>query len=193
MLAEHIRITHLREMASHAESIKTEISVSAMPRVAELFHPEANADKQRLTLDIGFKQSSGVDPGFPEIDGVLDVALELTCQRCLGLLHWPSQLKFKLIVVGNEADTQRLVEPCDSVVAGEVGIRLLTVVEDEILGSLPLAPMHSDADECTRNETLAVAESLAAEESTVEPEINRPFERLAELLNQTSAKKTILK
>jgi hypothetical protein len=53
--------------------------------------------------------------------------------------------------------------------------------------------MHSDADECTRNETLAVAESLAAEESTVEPEINRPFERLAELLNQTSAKKTILK
>lgn len=188
MLAEHIGIPHLREMVSHGESIKTKISVSALPRVAELFHPEANADKQRLTLDIGFKQSSGVDPGFPEIDGVLDVALELTCQRCLGLLYWPSQLRFKLIVVGNEAATERLVAPCDSVVAGEDGIRLLTVVEDEILGSLPLAPMHSDADECTRNETLAVAESLAAAEITVEPEINRPFESLAELLNQTSVK-----
>ena len=188
MLAEHIGIPHLREMASHGESIKTEISVSAMPRVAELFHPEANADKQRLTLDIGFKQSSGVDPGFPEIDGVLDVALELTCQRCLGLLYWPSQLRFKLIVVANEADTERLLEPCDSLVAGADGIRLLTVVEDEILGSLPLAPMHSDADECTRNETLAVAESLAAAEITVEPEINRPFESLAELLKQASAK-----
>jgi uncharacterized protein len=184
MLADHIGIPHLRELASKEESLKTAVSAFDMPRLAELLHPDAEANDQRLTLDIGFQRSSGVDPGFPEIGGSLDVALGLTCQRCLGLLSWSGKLPLRLVVVESETAADQLAEPYDSVVVDEQGISLLGIVEDEILSSLPLAPMHRDKAECEHNGKQEITDSEPADEKE---ETNRPFSNLADLLKDPSA------
>ncbi len=184
MLADHIGIAHLRDMASREESIKTAVSAFDMPRLAELLHPDADENNQRMTLDVDIRRSSGAESGFPQITGTLDVGLELICQRCLGSLSWPETLKFRLVVVESESDTEELAEPFDSIIVGEHGISLLAVLEDEVLSSLPLAPMHRDPAECARNETAAEVAKIATEGDAKTAEVNRPFANLAEMLNE---------
>ena len=183
MLADHIGIPHLRELASKEESLKTVVSALDMPRLAGLLHPDADAENQRLALNLGFQRSTGVDPGLPEIHGQLEMALELTCQRCLGVLSWTKTLEVKLVVVANEADSDTLAEPYDCVVANEHGISMLAIAEDEVLSSLPLAPMHADSTLCAEN---GVSLEMNMESDEVAEEHNRPFENLADMLKQAA-------
>jgi uncharacterized protein len=187
MLADHIGIPHLRELASKEESLKTAISAFDMPRLAELLHSDAEADNQRLMLDIRFQRSSGVDPGYPEISGSLDVVLDLTCQRCLGLLPWVDQVSLKLVVVESDAAADQLAEPYDSVLVDGQGICLLEVAEDELLSSLPLAPMHANASECEHDGKDDVTNIILSDD---DEETNMPFSDLADLLKGSSDENT---
>ena len=184
MLADHIGIPRLRELASKNESLQTAVSALDLPRVAELIHPDAVAGDQQISLDISFQKSSGVDPGYPAIGGNIHVALELICQRCLGGLKWNVELPVKLVVVESEAAADELAEPFDSIVADEQGISLLQIVEDETLSSLPLAPMHSDAKICER-EGVQLITDTEPEES--EDDTNRPFADLKDMLKGSSS------
>jgi uncharacterized protein len=186
MLADHIGIPHLRELASKNESLQTAVSALDLPRVAELIHPDAAADDQQLSLDIRFQNSSGVDPGYPEIGGNLHVALDLICQRCLGDLRWDAELPLQLVVVDSEAAADELAEPFDSVVADEHGISLLTIVEDELLSSLPLAPMHIDVKICEREGVRWITETETEPDESGE-DSNRPFADLKDLLKGSSS------
>ncbi len=97
------------------------------------------------------------------------------------------QLDFHLIVVESEGDTEKVIEPFDVVVAGEHGIKLIEVIEDELLGSLPIAPMHEDAKEC---DPAASQHLMADPEHPEETELNKPFADLADLMKGADAANT---
>lgn len=184
MLADHIGIPQLREMASRSEQVSGEIGPKDLSRLSSLLY--SDADHQRIDVQLSFHRGP---QGFPEIAGKASGSIELRCQRCLGALDWPVELNFQLVVVESESDIDEIARPFDAVVAGEHGIDLAKLVEDELLGSLPLAPMHENFDGCRApvfSEFCDVDVKQAdADETSVldsEAETHRPFAGLAAMM-----------
>jgi len=71
----------------------------------------------------------------------------LTCQRCLGNMPYTVGLERTLYLARNEAELERLdaLPGSDAIQAGE-RLSLVELVEDEVLLSLPLAPMHAEGE-----------------------------------------------
>jgi len=81
----------------------------------------------------------------------LDVSISgevgLTCQRCLGSMPYVVEVERTLYLARNEAELERLdaLPDSDAIQAGE-RLSLVELVEDEVLLSLPLAPMHAEGE-----------------------------------------------
>ena len=71
----------------------------------------------------------------------------LTCQRCLGSMPYTVEVERTLYLARNEAELERLdaLPDSDAIQAGET-LSLVELVEDEVLLSLPLAPMHAEGE-----------------------------------------------
>jgi uncharacterized metal-binding protein YceD (DUF177 family) len=197
MLADHIGIPQLRDLASRSEQVSNSIRVHDMPRLAGLLHPDIESADKEINARIEFlggKQGAskgnaqGNSPGFPEISGHLKGSLNIFCQRCLGPLAWSVDIKFRLTVIASTADFDEVAEPFDALVAGEHGIRLIEIIEDELIGSLPLAPMHKDIADCeTAIGVEFIDNDIESSLSASDSDTNRPFEDLAALLNAGNA------
>ena len=108
MLADHIGVSQLRDLAGRSEHYAESIPVGGMDRLAGLLHPDAALKDRQLGLRIEFL---GGMQGFPELSGHIEGSLNIVCQRCLGSLEWPVDLDFRLVVIGSEADFDEVVEP----------------------------------------------------------------------------------
>lgn len=71
----------------------------------------------------------------------------LTCQRCLGDMPYTVSVERTLYLARNEDELERLdaLPDSDAIQAGET-LGLVALVEDEVLLSLPLAPMHAPGE-----------------------------------------------
>lgn len=191
MLADHIGIPKLRDLASKSERLLVDVRLSELPRLAGLLYPDCEASDQQISLRFDFRFGA---QGFPEISGFASGFIQLRCQRCLGLLRWPVDLAFSLAVAQSEAEMAKSSEPFDTVLASDGGISLLELTEDELLASLPLAPMHENLASCAIKDLLEkgagnsidrleVGEAEAAS-ATPADDIRRPFAGLSLLLKQ---------
>jgi uncharacterized protein len=190
MLADHIGVPQLRDLASRSEQIVDKVDVRDMSRVARLLHsaqasgPEDSTARLTdspdgiLDVEIAFHAGTGGTEGYPEIIFSLSGTLGICCQRCLGLLNRPLELDFRLVIVESGTDLDEIAETIDVVAAGEHGIELLKLIEDEILASLPFAPVHSGTDECTLETELLAVES----QDDTAADVNRPFAGLDSLV-----------
>jgi uncharacterized protein len=184
MLVDHIGIPQIRDMAKRSEAITDNVRLNDLPRLKEMLYSDENTAEPRIDVRIRFR--SGVQ-GFPEISGNVSGLLRLRCQRCLGALDWPLNLDFQLAVVESDADIEEVAEPFDTLVAGEHGIALAEVVEDEVLSSLPLAPVHEKIADCHDAELLETKivyeqDGFAADTGQAVAKTNHPFAGLANML-----------
>lgn len=86
------------------------------------------------------------DEGRPALALTLEGALPLTCQRCLGVFAWPLQQQTQVLVARNDAEMAALDEVTDDeVILGSMQVGAYTLVEDELLLSMPFAPVHPGA------------------------------------------------
>ena len=180
MLAEHFGVPQLRDLASRSEQIVDKVAVRDMSRIVALLHSAGGcgADARDTLLDVTVLFHGGMQ-GFPEIELRVAGRLSLCCQRCLGLLDWEVNLDSHLVVVESEADLDGIAEPFDAIVAGEHGVQLAAVIEDELLAGMPLSPMHEDKALCGAEAGMLENES----EAEGRTETNRPFADLATLLD----------
>ena len=194
MLADHIGVPQLRDLASRSEQVSSPVRVNDMPRLAELLHPDVKLADEELDVRIRFLggtqgnaqgNSQSNIQGFPEIRGHLTGSLHIYCQRCLGPLDWSVDIDFHLVIINSMADFDVVAEPFDAVVAGEHGIRLAELIEDELLSSLPFAPMHADLESCETSIGVKFIEDgnkPSESGSDMDSDTNRPFGDLAALL-----------
>jgi DUF177 domain-containing protein len=121
-----------------AQSWETRSDVAAFPRLAHeftqgaLFCRVVGRVDQRGSLSLQVSISGEVG---------------LTCQRCLGSMPYTVGLERTLYLARNEAELERLdaLPDSDAIQAGE-RLSLVELVEDEVLLSLPLAPMHAEGE-----------------------------------------------
>ncbi len=121
-----------------AQSWEIQSDVAAFPRLAHeftqgtLFCRVVGRTDQRGSLSLKVSISGEV---------------ALTCQRCLGSMPYTVALERTLYLARNEAEMERLdaLPDSDAIQPGEI-LSLVELVEDEVLLSLPFAPMHSEGE-----------------------------------------------
>jgi uncharacterized protein len=120
------------------------------------------------------------EAGFRVAELEMDGEAKLVCQRCLSPMAWPLGGESRVAIVAVESDADRVPQDFETVHAVDDRIRVSDLVEEELLLTLPLVPLHEDASECAGEGAAPVVEA----ESPPEQETQRPFERLGELLKR---------
>ncbi|HEY5367037.1 MAG TPA: DUF177 domain-containing protein [Casimicrobiaceae bacterium] len=73
-------------------------------------------------------------------------SLPMTCQRCLEVFDWPLDQETRVLVARNDAELKALDDATDDeVILGSDEIGAHVLVEDELLLSMPFAPVHPGA------------------------------------------------
>jgi uncharacterized protein len=107
------------------------------------------------------------------LSGTICGAVELQCQRCLGLLRLPLDLEFRLGIVRSHAEARALHECYEPLLVGSEPVQIADIVSDEVLLALPLVPVHADEGKCN--------EFVKDYQPQRQAERENPFAMLAEL------------
>ena len=113
--------------------------------------------------------------------GTLDTRVLVTCQRCLQDLQLDLHCQMSLLVFDNEEALQELPESQDAVTMPEAGLDVLALIEDELILSLPMVPMHADTA-CNEN-----LNAINEGRDTVQEVRPSPFAILAGLKTKATA------
>ena len=107
------------------------------------------------------------------------VVVELMCQRCFKPFDSAIQISNEFSPVKSEAQEEALPEHYEPAMLNEFGeVDMLALVEDELILSLPIAPVH-DSQHCEVSEADMVFGEIPQEE-----EKPNPFAILASLKNK---------
>jgi uncharacterized protein len=147
-------------VAAQRAVIAGHVNASALPRVADLLAEEAGA------ADIDYRITGSADAaGRPALEIAVAGAVPLTCQRCLRPFRWPVRQTTLLLLARDERELARIDEEDHEheAVLADAPLDALTLVEDELLLTLPFAPRCPEA-ECpaARNERAGAASTAAA-------------------------------
>ena len=162
-----VAIRRLREWAGRRHVIEASFAVRDSARLLELCGSAGLSER----FDARWSFELGVE-GLPIVRMKARGALQLQCQRCLAPVSWPLEVDCRLTVVGAEGEIQQVSSPYDTIVAGPGGLVLGTILEDEILTSLPMAPVH---EQCPAAQQAEIHSS---------PEASRPLAGLGALMRQ---------
>lgn len=118
-----------------AQSWDIRAAVSMFPRLAREFTQGALACRVDGRVD----QRGGLSLRL-KVDGEVG----LTCQRCLGDMAYTVAVERTIHLARNDAEMERLdaLPDSDAIQPGET-LSLVALAEDEVLLSLPYAPMHA--------------------------------------------------
>ena len=116
----------------------------------------------------------------PVAELMLRGTAHLVCQRCLGAMEVGVEATADVGLVATEADVSRVPEELEPVLAPEGRISVGELIEEELLLTLPIVPLHAEGDACD----VAPAANPSAERGREGGETQKPFAQLAELLKR---------
>lgn len=91
-----------------------------------------------VTVDLVF----GRDGRTATISGSIKADLQLQCQCCLEILHWPVSVTVRLGVVDSIDASGLLPEDYEPLVLEAEQIAVADIVQDELLLAIPYCPQH---------------------------------------------------
>ncbi len=108
--------------------------------------------------EVRYRLAFGRDlEGRGTLKGEIEARLVLTCQRCLGALELAVATPLELALIAGLDEARLLPEELDPLLVSEASVRLLDLIEDELLLALPQIAMHPPGD-CVPPGPEAVAE-----------------------------------
>ena len=111
---------------------------------------------------------------------MLSGTAHLVCQRCLQAMDVGVEAATQVGLIASEADADRVPEELEPVLAPNGRISVGELVEEELLLTLPIVPLHSEGE----GGVCVVADAPAAATEERGEEVQRPFAGLAELLKR---------
>jgi uncharacterized protein len=141
------------------------ISAARLERISEPFRPQ-----EQVSVDAVFDND---DPRRPRLSGALRTEVGATCQRCLEPMVVKIDRLFDAFIITGTDDAQRnFDDDLDVLILENDQVDLGQFVEDEILLSLPMIPLH-DSENCHRDKD---------EEVGMQQDTKKPFVGLDALL-----------
>ena len=167
------QLSDVDRLAERQADVTFEIPLSRLPRVqAKIAGAEGT-----VRGVVHFRREAGYRVAQLELEG----EAKFVCQRCLAPMTWPLASEAHVALVANERDADRVPQEVETVHAPDDHIRIADLVEEELLLTLPIVPLHESADECSGEQDDV---PVADEESAPAQETQKPFERLGELLKR---------
>lgn len=120
-------------------AISGEFPLVSMPRLLEL----ATSEDGRVRFDLTFGRD---EQGIDIISGHYHASLRVRCQRCLMPLGLSLNGKISLAVIANESAIVELPDFYEPLVHGSGRLSLPDLLEDEIILTLPISPLHPIAE-----------------------------------------------
>jgi uncharacterized protein len=163
-------------LAAREQEIAGAADAAALPRVADRLAPGPAPIRWRIS---GKADASG----RPALEVRLDGEVPLECQRCLRTFAWPVAQATVLLLAHDERELARLdADDAHEVIVASAPLPALTLVEDELLLTLPFAP-HCERADCATAD-VGREEGAAAESSAA----RSPFGALAALKGNPAGK-----
>ena len=145
------------KLAERGESIAGAVETSRLPRLADRAVRPSDAEEARIEWSI----AGGRDvQGCPALTVALAGQIFVSCQRCLRPLAVAVSQQTELLLARSEAELARLDADEQEVILASAPLDALTLIEDELLLSLPFAPCH-EKDACVAAATPIVAPQVA--------------------------------
>jgi uncharacterized protein len=119
------------------------------------------------------------ESGFVVADLLMSGAATLMCQRCLEAMTEPVDSAVRVALITVEGDASRVPEHLEPVLAPGGRITVGELVEEELLLSLPIVPLHADASDCAVTEEAPAVKVEGPEQTT-----QKPFAQLDKLLKR---------
>ena len=158
-------------MADLGRSFSGKVAIAELPRLAKAVLESQGEAELELAFDRDGQKRA-------RLQGFVKATLALQCQRCLGPMRVPLESELSLVLVESMDEAERLPEHYDPLLLEEPRIRLLDIVEDELLLSMPQVPRHNPG-ECGSGQRYESEPDLAEQEESTEND--SPFAVLAEL------------
>ncbi|MDQ6916868.1 MAG: YceD family protein [Pseudomonadota bacterium] len=129
------------KLSASGESLAGEVDASQLPRVADRLAANAGA------AGIAWRLVGGIDgQRRPALTLTLAGSVPMVCQRCLQSFAATVDQSTELLLARSEAELIRWdAEEIEVVLASE-RLDPLTLVEDELVLSLPFSPRHADGE-----------------------------------------------
>jgi uncharacterized protein len=156
----------------HAE-VAFEIPLDQMPKVREQFASAGG----RVRGVARFRREAGFRVAVLTLSG----SAGLVCQRCLEPMQVPIEGSAHVALIVSEDEADRVPPEFETVHVPENRIRVRDLVEEELLLTLPISPLHEATEECG---AASGHEAPAAQDEGPVHETQKPFERLGELLKR---------
>jgi uncharacterized protein len=174
------QLSDVDRLADGQADVAFEIPLDQLPRVRAQM-----ADSGGHVSGVAhFRREAGFRVAEIEMQGVVP----LVCQRCLEPMQWPVSGSGRVALIAAESEADRVPQEFETVLAPESRIRVGDLVEEELLLSLPIVPLHADASECAVQQADPDAGRLVKHEPVAAQgageNTQRPFERLGELLKR---------
>ncbi|MDD2769606.1 MAG: YceD family protein [Methylococcus sp.] len=133
------------EFADKRRRLVGELPLAMFDRIQEFLSEKRGS--VRIELEFG------KDGRWSVVTGRVEGDLALQCQLCMEPLNLQVQLKVSLGVVGSLDEADRLPGAYEPLVfGGGVPMRLLDLVQDELVLAIPPIPQHSDCGSAVRAE-----------------------------------------
>lgn len=130
-------------LASQGRGLTLRLPLSALPRLGEVLL----STQGEVVARLDFRRD---EAGHCVLDGNLAARVSLRCQRCLESMMHEVSHDFTTIIVATDAEAARLQQDYDvHVIENEDGrLDLPAFIEDELLLSLPIVPLHEGEAAC---------------------------------------------
>jgi uncharacterized protein len=129
------------KLAASGDTVSGTVDARQFQRVADRLQEAEGAKDATVAWHI----DGGVDPsGRPALTVCVDGTVPLVCQRCLQPFAWKVEQRTDLLLARNEAELAALDNEEPEVVLASQALDALTLVEDELLLSLPFSPRHPE-------------------------------------------------
>jgi uncharacterized protein len=127
--------------AENAISVHGKLPINQLTRLTPAL--EDTTGDVDVTLDFGIDEQ-----GIHYMRGHYKAQLSLQCQRCMGSFFYGIIGDFLSGIVGTEEEAEKLPDRYDPVITEEGMLVVSNIIEDELIVSLPIVPMHKE-QECT--------------------------------------------
>ena len=167
------QLSDIDRLADQQTEVAFEIPLDQMPSVRERFASAGG----RVSGVARFHREAGFRVADLHIEG----SAQLVCQRCLEPMQVPIESTARVALIAAESEADGVPVEFETVHVPENRVRVRDLVEEELLLTLPISPLHEEADECGAGSEESTPD--APEEAPAQ-ETQRPFEQLGELLKR---------
>jgi len=129
------------EFARSGSLLRRDVGIGDFSRLADLLVSTDGSLNIRLE---GRRDAEGKSWLLLEVEG----APELRCQRCLGGMRHELRIvsRLQLVGPGEEWPDEDLADDSADAVEAEKELKVLSLVEEEVLLALPIAPRHASCE-----------------------------------------------